>query len=140
MGIDTIGAGTGPSSWGSLAMITRGITHVGLQSEEALSTITGGTINKVALLPRPSTFAQAEGRRRLFWAAYLLDRWSAVNTGWELALGDFGMLSSTIQILFSLLTSRSLSPRRLSTLAVPRRILAQQRENRPNFLCEVLLC
>lgn len=105
MGIDTIGAGTGPSSWGSLAMITRGITHVGLQSEEALSTITGGTINKVALLPRPSTFAQAEGRRRLFWAAYLLDRWSAVNTGWELALGDFGILPSTIEFCFVVLTS-----------------------------------
>ncbi|EJT97502.1 hypothetical protein DACRYDRAFT_119201 [Dacryopinax primogenitus] len=87
--LDTIGTGAGPSAWGVLALLTRSVMHLGLQSEEdpgAQSRV--APLSRVSLLKSPKNFREEEGRRRLFWVIYVLDRWASVSTGWDFALSD----------------------------------------------------
>ncbi|KZT62271.1 hypothetical protein CALCODRAFT_490030 [Calocera cornea HHB12733] len=88
--LDTIGTGAGPSAWGVLALLTRSVMHLGLQSEEDIGGIQTRTapLNRVALLKSPRNFREEEARRRLFWVIYVLDRWASVSTGWDFALSD----------------------------------------------------
>jgi len=54
-----------------------------LFQEEANSHHAGASVSPLQILGAPSSFAEEESRRRLFWAIYLLDRFSASATGWK---------------------------------------------------------
>ncbi|KZO91385.1 hypothetical protein CALVIDRAFT_602300 [Calocera viscosa TUFC12733] len=87
--LDTIGTGAGPSAWGVLALLTRSVMHLGLQTEDDLGAQTKtAPLNRVSLLKSPRNFREEEARRRLFWVIYVLDRWASVSTGWDFALSD----------------------------------------------------
>ncbi|KPV74483.1 uncharacterized protein RHOBADRAFT_54296 [Rhodotorula graminis WP1] len=86
--LDDIVCKASPRGWGALAMLTRSASHMLLFEEEANSHHAGASVSPLQILGAPSSFAEEESRRRLFWAIYLLDRFSASATGWDFAFPD----------------------------------------------------
>ncbi|SCV71282.1 BQ2448_2870 [Microbotryum intermedium] len=88
--LDDVGANTTPAAWGALALTTRSAAHMSLHKEEmnALRPSDARGVSPMQLLNRSTSHAEAEERRRLFWAIFVLDRWSATATGWDLAFAD----------------------------------------------------
>jgi hypothetical protein len=52
-----------------------------LEKEEEATT--DAPVNRLSLLLPATTFMEEEGRRRLWWNTFIMDRWTAVSTGWE---------------------------------------------------------
>lgn len=114
LALDLIGSEQGPSSWGTLALLTRSAVHLGLMTEDEpepkarrssgpgppgsltpfdprapLSGIRRrGVQKRTAIVPPPATWEEDEARRRLFWLVLVLDRYASASTGWDFALRD----------------------------------------------------
>ncbi|KAH8705734.1 putative C6 transcription factor [Talaromyces proteolyticus] len=87
---NTIGSGRGPSAWSIVGSMTRTVEQLQLsveEPEEDRSTKKGEyLIRRMVFLQPTKTWWQAEERRRLFWAVFLMDRFCSVSTGWNLSL------------------------------------------------------
>ncbi|PYH93476.1 C6 transcription factor [Aspergillus ellipticus CBS 707.79] len=92
LALDLVGSSNGPPGWKLLALITRSVVQLGLAVEAKSSLIAPSypsiyTLRAVTL-PEPDSWIEDEGRRRLFWMVYLLDRYSTIATAFDFALDD----------------------------------------------------
>lgn len=92
MAWDILGASEGPQSSGLLAMIVQNAIQMRLHLENGLSLVPGmnsppGRLPKV-VLPQPTSWLEDEGRRRLFWMVYALERYAAVSLGSDFVLRE----------------------------------------------------
>ncbi|KGO40934.1 Transcription factor, fungi [Penicillium expansum] len=92
LALDLVGSSNGPPGWKLLALITRSVVQLGLAVESKSSLINPlypsiYTLRAVTLSEADS-WIEDEGRRRLFWMVYLLDRYSTLATAFNFALDD----------------------------------------------------
>lgn len=92
LALDLVGSSNGPPGWKLLALIARSVVQLGLAVESKSSLIAPiypsiYTLRAV-VLPEPESWIEEEGRRRLFWMVYLLDRYSTIATAFDFALDD----------------------------------------------------
>ncbi|KAL2857840.1 putative C6 transcription factor [Aspergillus pseudoustus] len=92
LALDLVGSSNGPPGWKLLALITRSVVQLGLAVEAKSTLITPVypsiyTLRAVTL-PESESWIEDEGRRRLFWMVYLLDRYSTITTAFDFALDD----------------------------------------------------
>lgn len=75
-----------------MALITKNVVRLGLTAEEAAGSSTPAYPSISTLraneLSEPDNFIEGESRRRLFWAAYLLDRFATVATAFSFGLDE----------------------------------------------------
>ncbi|KAK9482548.1 fungal-specific transcription factor domain-containing protein [Lipomyces starkeyi] len=92
LAIDTVGEFNGPKCWAILSMISSVTLKLGLNREKLdsgtltpLNPESGQSISTkgVPILPESIDAASEERRRRLFWAAYILDRYSSVSSSFN---------------------------------------------------------
>ncbi|VUC30259.1 unnamed protein product [Clonostachys rosea] len=87
---DIIGSGRGPSAWSIIGSMTRTVEQLRLSVEEDDDENSKSSVNslirRMAFLPPSSSWAEAEGRRRVFWNVFLMDRFCSIATGWNLSL------------------------------------------------------
>ncbi|KAL3463139.1 fungal-specific transcription factor domain-containing protein [Aspergillus heterothallicus] len=92
LALDLVGSSNGPPGWKLLALITRSVVQLGL-AVEAKSTLISPVYPSIytlraVVLPESESWIEDEGRRRLFWMVYLLDRYSTITTAFDFALDD----------------------------------------------------
>ncbi|KAI9374359.1 fungal-specific transcription factor domain-containing protein [Aspergillus egyptiacus] len=92
LALDLVGSSNGPPGWKLLALITRSVVQLGL-AVEAKSTLISPVYPSIytlraVTLPESESWIEDEGRRRLFWMVYLLDRYSTIATAFDFALDD----------------------------------------------------
>ncbi|ETN42045.1 uncharacterized protein HMPREF1541_03984 [Cyphellophora europaea CBS 101466] len=92
LALDVTGDTNGPPGWNLISLISRSVIQLGL-AVEATSTLTASMFPSIstlraAVLPEAKTWIEDEERRRLFWAVYLLDRYTTVATAFDFALDD----------------------------------------------------
>jgi hypothetical protein len=92
LALDVVGSSNGPPGWKLLALIARSVVQLGLAVESGSSLITSAYPSiytlRAVILPEPESWIEDEGRRRLFWMVYLLDRYSTIATAFDFALDD----------------------------------------------------
>jgi len=92
LALDLVGSSNGPPGWNLLALITRSIVQLGLAVETTSSSVSPSYPSiytlRVMVLPEPKSWIEDEGRRRLFWMGYLLDRYATIATAFEFALDE----------------------------------------------------
>ncbi|GAA5999658.1 uncharacterized protein JCM10292_003677 [Rhodotorula paludigena] len=86
--LDDMVGNTTPNGWGALALLTRTASHMLLFQESTNTHEAVASVSPLQLLGTPTSFAEEEDRRRLFWSIFMLDRWSASATGWDFAFLD----------------------------------------------------
>lgn len=85
--LDELGTSNGPKGWNLLAILAQNVRQLGLCEESSIflsmegdeDTPQTGSIRRVAL-ERPGSWIEDEGRRRLCWMVYLLDRYATIAT------------------------------------------------------------
>ncbi|KAL2828781.1 fungal-specific transcription factor domain-containing protein [Aspergillus cavernicola] len=92
LALDLVGSSNGPPGWKLLALVTRSVVQLGL-AVEAKSTLISPVYPSIytlraVTLPESESWIEDEGRRRLFWMVYLLDRYSTITTAFDFALDD----------------------------------------------------
>lgn len=92
LALDFVGSSNGPPGWKLLALIARSVIQLGL-SVESTSSIVPNMFPSIYtlranVLPDAKTWIEDECRRRLFWMAYLLDRYSTIATAFDFALDE----------------------------------------------------
>ncbi|PGH34803.1 hypothetical protein GX50_02363 [[Emmonsia] crescens] len=92
LALDVLGKSYGPQSWTLLSMIVRNVMQLGLGTERRMSLgppsyQSAGTLQEFAL-PQPTSWIENEGRRRLFWMTYILDRYACVDAGSDFMLDE----------------------------------------------------
>ncbi len=92
LALDLVGSSNGPPGWNLLALITRSIVQLGLAVETTSSSVSPSYPSiytlRAMVLPEPKSWIEDEGRRRLFWMGYLLDRYATIATAFEFALDE----------------------------------------------------
>ncbi|EMC98698.1 hypothetical protein BAUCODRAFT_30968 [Baudoinia panamericana UAMH 10762] len=92
LALDILGSSNGPPGWNLLALITRSVVQLGLAVEATSASVAPMYPSiytlRAMVLPEPKSFIEDEGRRRLFWMVYLLDRYATISTAFEFALDD----------------------------------------------------
>ncbi|KAF7670608.1 zn2 cys6 dna-binding protein [Alternaria burnsii] len=87
---DTIGSGRGPSAWSIVGSMARTVEQLQLSTEdedEANQRKDSHVLVKRMAFLRPChDWSEAEGRRRVFWTIFLMDRFCSVATGWNVCL------------------------------------------------------
>ncbi|PHH74505.1 hypothetical protein CDD82_4903 [Ophiocordyceps australis] len=97
LALDELGTSNGPRGWNLLSLLAQNVRHLGLCNETRtyLSATpqdlphTAST-RRVAVGP-PESWIEDEGRRRLCWMVYLLDRYATVATTFDFSLDDNAM-------------------------------------------------
>jgi len=92
LALDVTGSTNGPPGWNLLALISRSMVQLGL-AVETTSSLASPMYPSIAtlrasVLAEPKSWIEDEGRRRLFWAVYLLDRYATIATAFEFALDE----------------------------------------------------
>ncbi|KAK2008432.1 hypothetical protein LZ32DRAFT_685288 [Colletotrichum eremochloae] len=84
--LDELGTSNGPRGWNMLALLAQNVRQLDLCEEssvyltaEAEDTPNTGSIRRV-VMGRPESWIEDEGRRRLCWMVYLLDRYATIAT------------------------------------------------------------
>lgn len=84
--LDELGTSNGPRGWNLLSLLAQNVRQLDLYKEtsvylkaEAQETPHTGSIRRV-VNSEPSSWIEDEGRRRLCWVVYLLDRYATVAT------------------------------------------------------------
>lgn len=92
LALDLCGSSNGPPGWNIMALITRSVVQLGLAVETTSLSVSPNYTSiytlRAMILPEPKDFIEEEGRRRLFWMVYLLDRYATIATAFEFALDD----------------------------------------------------
>ena len=86
LALDELGTSNGPRGWNILSMLAQNVKQLDLCSENKLYLSAEpndiprtGSIRRVAV-PRPVSWIEDEGSRRLCWMIYLLDRYATIAT------------------------------------------------------------
>ncbi|RKU49158.1 hypothetical protein DL546_008426 [Coniochaeta pulveracea] len=84
--VDVLGTSNGPRGWNLLALIVQNAKQLGLFAETKVYLAPGpgcvpetGSLRMVAIA-QPRSFIEDEGRRRLAWVIYQLDRYATIAT------------------------------------------------------------
>lgn len=84
--LDEFGTSNGPRAWNMLAMVAQNVKQLGLCDEvsvylspSTLDVPQGASMNRLAATLRPDSWIEDEGRRRLCWVVYLLDRYATIG-------------------------------------------------------------
>ncbi|KAH8694297.1 fungal-specific transcription factor domain-containing protein [Talaromyces proteolyticus] len=91
---DFLGSSDGPPSVNILAIIVRTVLQLNLQVESGLSLSTTDRSNaphgrlRDSILPKPNSWIEEEGRRRLFWMVYIIERYTVVATATDPTLNE----------------------------------------------------
>jgi hypothetical protein len=91
---DFLGSSDGPASVNILAVLVRSVLQLNLQVESGLSLSSAVRAHappgrlRDTVLPQPSSWIEEEGRRRLFWMIYVIERYAAVATAADLVLDE----------------------------------------------------
>ncbi|KAI5465045.1 fungal-specific transcription factor domain-containing protein [Mariannaea sp. PMI_226] len=96
--IDELGTSNGPRGWNLLSLLAQNVRQLDLYKEtsvylkaEAQETPLTGSIRRV-VISEPWSWIEDEGRRRLCWVVYLLDRYATVaTTTFDFMLDDMKM-------------------------------------------------
>lgn len=92
LALDVVGDSNGPPGWNLLALIARGVVQLGLAVETTSASIVPLYQSiytlRAMVLPESTHWIEDESRRRLFWMAYLLDRYATIATAFEFALDE----------------------------------------------------
>lgn len=92
MALDSTGTSNGPQSGNLLAVIVRSVFQLGLHVEKQLHlgppTYPSASTLQEFSLPQPISWIESEGRRRLFWMAYILDRYICLESSSEFTLDE----------------------------------------------------
>ncbi|OJJ75290.1 hypothetical protein ASPBRDRAFT_63792 [Aspergillus brasiliensis CBS 101740] len=87
---ETINRGRGPSSWSIIGSMAGTVEQLQLGVEEDdLYRVKGmgeRLIRRMVFLTPSRSWCEAEERRRVFWAVFLMDRFCSVSTGWKISL------------------------------------------------------
>ncbi|GAA91828.1 C6 transcription factor [Aspergillus luchuensis IFO 4308] len=87
---ETINRGRGPSSWSIIGSMAGTVEQLQLGVEEDdLYRVKGmeeRLIRRMVFLTPSRSWSEAEERRRVFWAVFLMDRFCSVSTGWKISL------------------------------------------------------
>lgn len=85
--LDELGSSNGPKSWSILSRLIQNVRHLDLCEESRVFLATDEenlarteTLSRV-LAGRPQSWIEDEGRRRIAWMVYLLDRYTTVASG-----------------------------------------------------------
>jgi hypothetical protein len=92
LSLDALGTTNGSKGWNLLALVAQTITKLGLNVEKNFNFIASthqstGAIKDVTL-PQPTSWIEDEGRRRLFWMVYVLDRYATIGTGFKFLMDE----------------------------------------------------
>ncbi len=92
LAVDLTGSVNGPPAWNLLALITRNTMHLGIAAEMrsgigAPARVSISTLRAMVLC-EPRSWAEDEERRRLFWGAYILDRYATISTAFDFGLNE----------------------------------------------------
>ncbi|WYZ37023.1 hypothetical protein EsH8_II_000529 [Colletotrichum jinshuiense] len=94
--LDELGTSNGPRGWNMLALLAQNVRQLDLCEESSVYLSAGadddvphtGSVRRVAT-GRPESWIEDEGRRRLCWMVYLLDRYATIaTTTFEFMLDD----------------------------------------------------
>ncbi|KAJ5174278.1 uncharacterized protein N7482_000155 [Penicillium canariense] len=92
---ETIGRGRGPSSWSIIGSMVGVVEQLQLSVEEddlyRVSNTGEILIRRMVFLTPSKSWHEAEERRRVFWAVFLMDRFCSVSTGWKTSLNSADM-------------------------------------------------
>ncbi|KAL2845886.1 fungal-specific transcription factor domain-containing protein [Aspergillus pseudoustus] len=94
LSFDFLGSSIGPQTVNIIALVVQTTLQLNLhlESTHSLSSsvrdIAGSCRFRDTILPRPETWRDEEGRRRLFWMAYIMERYVAVATGSDFVLPE----------------------------------------------------
>jgi Fungal specific transcription factor domain len=92
LALDLTGSINGPPAWNLLSLITRNTIHLGIAAEStsSISTPPRPSIStlRATVLSEPATWIEDEERRRLFWGAYILDRYATISTAFDFGLNE----------------------------------------------------
>ncbi|KAJ9117488.1 hypothetical protein QFC22_004338 [Naganishia vaughanmartiniae] len=101
LALDVIGSGKGPEHWSVLSLLTRAAITMDLlresDSQQSLEAEAAGdtqsaslrfpsVLSKTKILQPPVMWQDDEGRRRLFWLIFVLDRYTCTATAWDNAI------------------------------------------------------
>jgi hypothetical protein len=86
LALDELGTSNGPRGWNLLSLLAQNVRHLDLWTENSTYLTAGqedlprtGSLRRVAV-GQPESWIEDEGRRRLCWMVYLLDRYATVAT------------------------------------------------------------
>lgn len=86
LALDELGTSNGPRGWNILSILTQNVRQLNLGDESSLYLCpdaswvpSTGSVRRVSV-PRPDSWIEDEGRRRLCWMVYLLDRYATIAT------------------------------------------------------------
>ncbi|XP_044717088.1 fungal specific transcription factor domain-containing protein [Hirsutella rhossiliensis] len=87
LSLDELGTSNGPRGWNLLSLLAQNVRHLDLCNENSMYLSSAaaedvprsGSVRRVAV-GRPESWIEDEGRRRLCWMVYLLDRYATVAT------------------------------------------------------------
>ncbi|KAK2808182.1 hypothetical protein FQN50_004923 [Emmonsiellopsis sp. PD_5] len=92
LALDVLGVSDGPQSWTLLTLIVKNVMQLGLGVEKRVTLAPPGYQSAATLqefvLPQPASWIENEGRRRLFWMTYILDRYACVAAGSDFTLDE----------------------------------------------------
>ena len=92
LSLDLTGSTNGPPGRNVLAVITQSVVDLGLAMEMTSSRIAEIKPSiytlRATILPEPESWMEDEGRRRLFWMVYILDRYATVATAFDFMIKD----------------------------------------------------
>ena len=91
--VDVLGTSEGPEGYNLLALLARNVVRLdfGVEKSVFLESSPSPTYSGhswAVALPRPRDWIEEEGRRRLVWLVYMLDRYATIATQLDFALNE----------------------------------------------------
>ncbi|OIW32798.1 hypothetical protein CONLIGDRAFT_660573 [Coniochaeta ligniaria NRRL 30616] len=86
LAFDYMGSGDVTKAWPIIGSLTRTVNYLQLTVEPDDDSRKQQLLRSLSILEKPQDWTDSEGRRRLFWVIFLLDRICSVSSGWHTSL------------------------------------------------------
>jgi hypothetical protein len=86
LAFDYMGSGEVTKAWPIIGSLTRTANYLQLTMEPDDDSRKQQLLRSLSILEKPLDWTDSEGRRRLFWVIFLLDRICSVTSGWHTSL------------------------------------------------------